>query len=363
MYLTRNPMIYNSPEKDWRQALLSSDATLQKAIQTLNDASLKIALVTLPDGIFIGTITDGDIRRGLLNGLDMNSSIESIIHKGPFVVPPTLGRDSVLQIMQANDVYQLPIVDEDRRVVGLHLWDKIMAPSQRPNLMVIMVGGQGIRLRPQTENCPKPLLPVGGKPMLEHIIERAKADGFQHFVLATHYLGHMIEDYFGDGSRFKVNIDYLREETPLGTAGSISLINPRPEIPFLVTNGDVLTDIHYGEMLDFHCRNFALATMAVRLHEWQHPFGVVSTKGIDIIEIEEKPVSRSHINAGIYVLEPRALDAMNVGEHCDMPQLFYRLQEQEGRKIVYPMHEPWLDVGLADDYNSTDKNNVQDESL
>lgn len=208
-------MTYNSNEKDWRQTLLYSGATLKKAIQTLNDASLKIALVTLPDGIFIGTITDGDIRRGLLNGLDMNSSIESIIHKGPFFVPPRLGRDSVLQIMQANDVYQLPIIDEDRRVVGLHLWDKIMAPSQRPNLMVIMVGGQGIRLRPKTENCPKPLLPVGGKPMLEHIIERAKADGFQHFVLATHYLGHMIEDYFGDGSRLQVNIDYLREETPL----------------------------------------------------------------------------------------------------------------------------------------------------
>jgi NDP-sugar pyrophosphorylase family protein len=194
--------------------------------------------------------------------------------------------------------------------------------------------------------------------MLEHIIERAKADGFRNFVLATHYLGHMIEDYFGDGSRLQVNIEYLREETPLGTAGSISLINPRPEIPFLVTNGDVLTDIHYGEMLDFHCRNSALSTMAVRLHEWQNPFGVVSTKGIDIIGIDEKPVSRSHINAGIYVLEPRALDTMNVGEHCDMPQLFYRLKEQEGRKIVYPMHEPWLDVGLADDYHSTDKNNI-----
>ena len=149
--MSPNPITYNSKEKEFVRTLLYSDATLKKAIQTLNDASLKIALVTLPGGIFIGTITDGDIRRGLLNGLDMNSSIESIIQKGPFVVPPTLGRDSVLQIMQANDVYQLPIVDENRRVVGLHSWDKIMAPSQRPNLMVIMVGGQGFRLRPNTE--------------------------------------------------------------------------------------------------------------------------------------------------------------------------------------------------------------------
>ena len=194
--------------------------------------------------------------------------------------------------------------------------------------------------------------------MLEHIIIGAKAEGFQHFVLTIQYLGNMIEEYCGDGSQWDVQIDYLREESPLGTAGAIGLLSPRPEAPFIVANGDVLTDIGYGEMLDFHCRNFALATMAVRLYEWQHPFGVVSTEGIDIIGIEEKPVSRSHINAGIYVLEPRALDTMNVGEHCDIPQLFYRLQEQEGRKIVYPMHEPWLDVGLADDYHSADKNNV-----
>jgi NDP-sugar pyrophosphorylase family protein len=289
----------------------------------------------------------------------MNSSIDSIIRREPLVVPPTLDRDSVLQIMQTNKVHQLPIVDENGYVVGLHLLDEIMFPSQRPNLMVIMAGGQGARLRPHTDNCPKPLLPVGGKPMLEHIIERAKAEGFQHFVLAIHYLGHMIEDYFGDGSRLQVSIDYLREEKPLGTAGSLGLMNPKPENPFLVTNGDVLTDIHYGELLDFHCRHAALATMAVRPHEWQHPFGVVRTEGVDIVGFEEKPVSRSHINAGIYVLEPKALDTMETGEHCDMPTLFGRLKEQKERTIVYPMHEPWLDVGRVDDYHATVKKNTR----
>jgi len=212
-----------------------------------------------------------------------------------------------------------------------------------------MAGGQGTRLRPHTESCPKPLLPVGGKPMLEHIIERAKAEGFERFVLAIHYLGHMIEDYFGDGSRWQVQIDYLREESPLGTAGVIGLLSPRPEAPFLVSNGDVLTDIRYGELLDFHCRHGATATMAVRLHEWQHPFGVVRTKGVDIIGFEEKPIARSHINAGIYVLEPGALDILNAGEHCDMPTLFSRAQARAARTIVYPMHEPWLDVGRPDD--------------
>ena len=337
------------PAENWRKGLVPANATLQQAIRNLDASSLQIVLVVSSEGVLIGTLTDGDIRRGLLRGLDLNSSIDAIIYREPLVVPPQLGRDTVLQLMQANKVHQLPVVDEDRRVVGLHLWDELLVPAQRPNLMVIMAGGEGTRLRPHTENCPKPLLPVGGKPMLEHIIERARAEGFLRFVLAIHYLGHMIEDYFGDGSRWQVQIDYLREESPLGTAGAIGLLDPRPNAPFLVSNGDVLTDIRYGELLDFHCYHGASATMAVRLHEWQHPFGVVRTKGVDIIGFEEKPIARSHINAGIYVLEPMTLEALTPGERCDMPTLFSRLQERTVRTIVYPMHEPWLDVGRADD--------------
>jgi NDP-sugar pyrophosphorylase family protein len=215
--------------------------------------------------------------------------------------------------------------------------------------MVVMAGGQGTRLRPHTENCPKPLLPVSGKPMLEHIVERARADGFHRFVFAVHYLGHMIEDYFGNGERWQVNIEYLREESPLGTAGALALLPSRPDAPFVVTNGDVMTDIRYSELLDFHSRHEATATMAVRLHEWQHPFGVVRSNGVDIIGIDEKPIARSHINAGIYVLDPTALDRLTAGERCDMPALFLRLKESAERTIIYPMHEPWLDVGRPED--------------
>lgn len=344
------------PKKDWRKSLLPADATLRQAIRSLNASALQIVLVVSPDDTLRGTLTDGDIRRGLLRGLNLDSPIDTIIHRDPLVVPPQLGRDTVLQLMQANKIHQLPVVDDARHVVGLHLWDELLVPGQRPNLMVIMAGGQGSRLRPHTDSCPKPLLPVAGKPMLEHIIERAKADGFQRFVLAIHYLGHMIEDYFGDGSRWQVTIDYLREESPLGTAGAIGLLNPRPDAPFLVSNGDVLTDVRYGELLDFHCRHGASATMAVHMYEWQHPFGVVRTKGVDIVGFEEKPIARSHINAGIYVLEPAVLDALRAGEHCDMPTLFSRLQERAARTIVYPMHEPWLDVGRVDDYISAQEN-------
>jgi dTDP-glucose pyrophosphorylase len=335
--------------ESWRKTLLPADATLQQAIRNLDESALQIILVVSGDGTLLGTVTDGDIRRGLLRGLDMGSSIDTILHRDPLVAPRHLTQDIVLQLMRANRIHQLPVVDEGRHVTGLHLWDELMVPSQRLNLMVIMAGGEGTRLRPHTENCPKPMLLVGGKPMLEHIIERAKGEGFQHFVLAIHYLGYMIEDYFGNGDRWQVKIDYLREESPLGTAGAISLLNPRPDMPFVVSNGDVLTDIRYNELLDFHCRHSATATMAVRLYEWQHPFGVVRTKGVDIIGFEEKPIARSHINAGIYVLDPAVLDTLVVGEHCDMPTLFSNLQAQTARTIVYPMHEPWLDVGRPDD--------------
>jgi dTDP-glucose pyrophosphorylase len=338
----------NSAER-WKNALIPADCMLADAIRSLDRSGLQIALVVSPEYELIGTLTDGDIRRGLLRGLTMASSIDSIVFRTPLVVPPELGRESVLQLMQANGIHQLPVVGESRRVVGLHLWGELLAPIRRPNMMLIMAGGKGTRLLPHTEHCPKPLLQVGGKPMLEHIIERAKVDGFSYFMLAVHYLGHMIEEYFGDGSRMGVHIEYLHEDSPLGTAGAISLLCSLPDVAFVVSNGDVLTDIHYGELLEYHTRHAATATMAVRLHEWQHPFGVVRTEGLDIVGFEEKPIARSHINAGVYVLEPKALDALVPGEHCDMPTLFSRLKERAARTIVYPMHEPWLDVGRAVD--------------
>lgn len=333
----------------WQLATVPMNATIESVVRSLNETGLQIALIVSADMRLVGTVTDGDIRRGLLRGLDLGSPIDTIVYAQPLVVTPELSRDMVLHLMQANRIRQLPIVDESRRVVGLHTWDALLRPGSRDNLMVIMAGGKGTRLRPHTENCPKPLLPVGGKPMLEHIIERARENGFTRFVLAIHYLGHMIEEAFGDGGRLGVTIDYLREETALGTAGALSLLNPLPDAPFLVTNGDVLTDIRYDELLEFHLRHGAAGTMAVRLHEWEHPFGVVRTEGVDITGFEEKPVSRSHINAGIYALDAAALQELTVGEPCDMPTLFTRLRERRGRTIVYPMHEPWLDVGRDDD--------------
>jgi dTDP-glucose pyrophosphorylase len=335
--------------KDWHQALLPPMATIQEVIRNLNEVGIQIALVTDPEGELLGTVSDGDVRRGLLGGLSLESPINAIMHRSPLVVPPTLDRELVLELMQVNKILQIPIVDQDKRVVGLHLWDQVTAISQRTNLMVIMAGGKGTRLRPYTETCPKPMLTVGGKPMLEHIIERARGEGFNRFVLAVHYLGHMIEDYFGTGEKLKVEITYLREKAPLGTAGALSLLSSLPEEPFIVTNGDVLTDIRYGDLLDFHRQHEAMATMAVRAHEWQHPYGVVQMEGLNITGFQEKPIARSYINAGVYALNPEALTYLDPDQPCDMPILFKKLQSKGNLAIAYPMHEPWLDVGRPDD--------------
>jgi len=332
----------------WRRVLVPDDATVHDAIRSLDATGLQIVIVVDPTGVLCGTVTDGDVRRGVLRGAALTSPVAEVLHRDPLVVPPQLGREAVLQLMQANKVRQLPVVDPDGRVVGVHLWDQLTLPVERPNIMVLMAGGRGTRLRPHTEQCPKPLVPVAGRPMLEHIIERAKLSGFQRFVVALHFLGHMIEDYFGDGAKWGVEIRYVREESPLGTAGALRLLDPRPDVPFLVSNGDVLADVRYSEVLDFHEQHGAAGTMAVRVHEWQHPFGVVRTNGVDIVSFEEKPVSRTHINAGIYALNPDVINLIAPGEACDMPTLFTRIQ-LEARTIVYPMHEPWLDVGQADD--------------
>jgi NDP-sugar pyrophosphorylase family protein len=282
--------------------------------------------------------------------LTLESNIESVVFRQPLVVPPTLAYEQVLQLMTLNQIRQVPILDSNGRALGIHIWKQATVLPNRQNVLLVMAGGKGLRMRPHTENCPKPMLPIHGKPMLEHIMDRAIAEGFNRFVFAIHYLGHVIEEYFGSGEKWGVQIEYLKEDSPLGTAGALSLLEQIPEEPLIVTNGDVITDIRFGEILSFHEIHRATATMAVRSYEWQHPFGVVQLKGVDIEGFEEKPIVRSHINAGVYVLSPQALMVLEKNSHCDMPNLFEKLQSQNFRTVAYPMHEPWLDVGKPDDF-------------
>lgn len=345
--------------KSWERALLTSDVTLQEAINNLNETGLQIILIISKHGKFEGTITDGDIRRGLLRGLKLTSPIINLVNQNAFIVPPEMNKEGVLHLMRANRLHQIPIVNKEQQVVGLHLLEEFSEPERIPHKIVIMAGGLGIRLRPQTETCPKPLLPVGGKPILEHIIERASLQGFTDFTFSVYYLAHMIVQHFEKGQRWNVSIDYVHETSPMGTAGALSLLNPKPDRSFVVLNGDILSTVRYGELLDFHRRYNAVATMVVRKYEWQHPFGVVQTEGVDIIGFQEKPMISSYVNAGIYILEPQALDLIEKDTFCDMPMLFDRLRQRGLRTVVYPIHEDWLDIGFPESLEMANKNMVE----
>lgn len=334
---------------EWEKTLLNLNASIKDAIRCLDISALRIVLVVNEGGKLVGTVSDGDIRRGILKGVGLDRPITEIMRKNALVVPRSISSELILQIMHSNKLLQIPIVDDQQQVVGLHVWNEIASPIARGNPILIMAGGMGTRLMPYTQNCPKPMVHIAGKPMLQHIIERAKDEGFDNFILAINHLGHIIEEYFDDGSCLGVRIEYIKEKTPLGTAGALSLLGSKLSMPVLVTNGDVITDIRYGELLDFHSRHLASATMAVRAHEWQNPFGIVQTDGVNIIGFEEKPVIKSHINAGVYVLSPEALDLLKFNEPFDMPELFEKARIQKLRIVAYPMHEPWLDVGRPDD--------------
>ena len=332
-----------------QKLILMENGKIGDAVRLLNDHGLRMVLVEGEQGSLKGVITDGDIRRGLIRGLNLESPISQVLKTKPLVVTKDVNSALARQIMVANGIFHIPVVEPDGKLVGIHLMDLDNPKLERSEVFVVMAGGRGTRLWPHTENCPKPMLPVNGKPMLQHIIERARDEGFKQFLLAVNYLGSMIEDHFGFGENFGVVIGYLKEEKPLGTAGALSLIQDKPESPIIVTNGDVLTDVKYSEILDFHRRHDSQATMAVRQYEWQHPFGVVRTNGMEITGFEEKPISRTHVNAGIYILEPQALSLLPKNEYCDMPSLFIKAQNFRLKTMAYPMHEPWLDVGRPSD--------------
>ncbi len=334
----------------WKETILTTKAAIQDVLKNLNKSGSRITLIVNHKKEFQGTISDGDIRRALINKVEQNASIQKIINKKALIVNPETKHEIVLGLMLKNKIQQIPIINKNNKIVGLYLWDEVAAHKKIPNIMVIMAGGRGTRLGKYTKNCPKPLLPVNGKPMLERIIERAKSQGFKHFLISINYLGQMIKDYFSNGKKWNVKIDYINENQPLGTGGALKLISPKLKLPFVVSNCDIMTDFHYGELLDYHYNHKAEATMAVRNHEWENPYGVVRTKGVDIIGFEEKPVVLSHINAGVYVLEPSAINVIKKNEKLDMPNIFERLKEKNLKTVVYPIHEPWADIGIPEDY-------------
>ncbi len=338
---------------NWSELLLLSSGTIRDAIARIDSGGMQITLVVDGDGRLVGTITDGDIRRGLLKGLPLDAPAIDVANRAPTTASPRDDRNSILAVMKRKLIHQIPLIDEGGRVVGLDTLDEMLLPPRRDNLIVLMAGGEGIRLRPLTNDIPKPMIQVGGKPMLESIVENFASFGFWRFCIAVNYKAEFIEEYFGDGRKWDVQIEYLRESEKLGTAGALSLIVDIPSEPVLVMNADILTNVDFGNILNFHQENrAAAATLCVREYSHIVPYGVVQMDGDGVLEIAEKPTQRSLVSAGIYVLDPAIFKLLRSGESLDMPELLGRLLKCGQGVAGFPIHEYWLDIGRHEDLQS-----------
>ena len=334
---------------------LFPNSTIKEALTIIDSGAIKIALVVDKNDKLLGTITDGDIRRAILNGKSLEDSIENIYYKNPTVVSVDESKESVINICTSKKIYQVPVVDGDYNVVGVEEIDELLKPKSYPNRVILMVGGLGTRLRPLTDTIPKPMLHVGGKPILQTIIERFASYGFTNIIMCVNYKSDIIQDYFGDGSRFGVSIEYILENKRMGTAGALSLLKEKPTKPFFVMNGDLLTNVNFEHMLEFHTQNCAVASMCVREYDLQVPYGVVNIEDGEIKSIEEKPVHKFFVSAGIYMLNPECIDFIPKDEFYDMPTLFEELINMNKKTISFPLREYWLDIGRIEEYEKANR--------
>lgn len=338
--------------KNWFQVAVSPFLSIKDVVDVIDKSSLQIALVVDQDNCLLGTVTDGDVRRGLLKGLKLEDSVDNIYNKNPFFVNKNTDRESLYLLMKRNFIKQVPVVDENNRVVELVVLKELLHKKVKKNPVIIMAGGLGSRLRPLTNDCPKPLLKVGGKPILEIIVEKFIEEGFENFYFSVNYKAEMIKKYFGDGSKWNISIGYLEEDKKLGTAGSLSLIPIKPQESIIVMNGDLLTKVNFNHLLSFHTENKSFATMCVRDYEIQIPYGVVKIKNADLLDIQEKPVNSFFVNAGIYVLNPDVLDMVPSGKYYDMTDLFNKIIKRNLKSSVFPIKEYWLDIGRVQDFEA-----------
>jgi len=336
--------------RDWEKVLLAPSTSIIRGMEVIDNSSLQVALIVNDDKRLLGTVTDGDIRRGILRGVLLDEPIHKIMHTNPTVAHLEDKPEDLYALMKLKQLRQIPILDDHGRVISVEFYDFIALSSQLDNWVVLMAGGLGTRLQPLTDDCPKPLLEVGGRPILQTILESCIKHGFNRFYLSVNYKAKMVEDYFGNGSRWGVDIRYIREDKRMGTAGALSLLPERPTKPFLVMNGDLLTKVNFKQLLDFHLEHCAQATMCVRDYDFQVPYGVVKIQQHRLVDIEEKPAQKFFVNAGIYVLEPEVLDMIPKDEFYDMPSLFMKLVALHHETIVFPIREYWLDIGNKVDF-------------
>ena len=336
-------------EKDsCKKFIIHGDCDIKDVIKAIEKGGLRIALILNQENKLLGTISDGDIRRGLLKGISLDSSFTSIIKKNCLTANTFSKREEITKMMRDNAISQIPIVSKDNDFIGLEIAEELLPSSSEffiPNTALLMAGGRGKRLIPITDNCPKPLLPINNKPILEIILDQCIDSGIRNFYISVHYLADKIIDYFGDGSKWNVNIQYIKEDFPLGTAGALRLLPKVLKQSLILINGDVLTKTNFQNILKYHSKNSADITICAREQILSSPYGVIEVEGIFFKSMVEKPSFRQLVNAGIYVLSPSIIDLVQRNEYLDMPELISISKEKDKKIIVYPVHEYWLDIG------------------
>lgn len=335
---------------NWKNVLVLPSSTIQEALKIIDKEGLGLALVVDSELHLLGTITDGDIRRALINNKLLSTEVSEVMSSNPITVTNQASRSDVLKLMDTKGISVIPRLI-NKKVVGIETLKQVIHPQKRDNPIFIMAGGFGTRLRPLTDHCPKPMLRVGDKPMLEHLINQFRALGFHDFYISTHYMPEVIQEHFGDGSQWNVSITYVHENSPLGTGGALGLL-PRslPELPLIMMNGDVLTKINFDELLDHHEYNRLDATMCVRELEYKISYGVVESNEGLITNMVEKPTYRYHINTGIYVLSPECVLSVQPNTEIDLPTLLKQRMDINKKVGIYTTHEYWLDIGQMADY-------------
>jgi dTDP-glucose pyrophosphorylase len=337
-----------STKNPWKNARLGPEESILKAIRIIDTAMTQCALV-VNEGRLIGMVTDGDIRRAILAGISLEEPIKRIMNPNFISLGQGAGEERILSLMLEKKVQRLPILDAAGRVKNLVYLESLVERSRRDNWVVIMAGGMGTRLRPLTDTRPKPLVKVGDKPIMETILDTLISKGFHKFFVSVNYMSHMIKDYFGDGSGRGVEIRYLEETQRLGSAGALSLLPETPRKPLVILNADLLTKVNFGSILDFHVEQESQATMCVKEYEYQVPYGVVKIKDNHLVNVDEKPVQKFFVNAGIYVLEPEVLSYIPRNTPFDMTTLIEKCREEKSDVGVFPIREYWLDIGRTQD--------------
>lgn len=321
---------------------------LKQVISTIEQGGLKIALLLNSEEKLIDTISDGDIRRALLKGYTLDSLITKIIKKNCLTASSNYSKKEIAIMMKENGISHIPIVTENNKLIGLEISEDLLPRSSKcyvPNYALLMAGGRGKRLIPFTNDCPKPLLPINGKPILEIILEQCIDSGIRNFYISVHYLAEKIINYFGDGSKWDVEIEYIKENKPLGTAGSLKLLPGNFKDPIIIINGDVLTKTNFQDVLKYHSINEADITICAREHKLESPFGVIEVDGISFKSMIEKPSFKQLVNAGIYVVDPFIIEFIKSEEYLDMPDLITLCKKKSKDIVVFPIHEFWLDIG------------------